>query len=978
MHVLKSTPKILVVAVLAAAMLIVYIDASGAEDLTTYRRWIEDMKQAERGPFSQIRWFCRDGAVLPPKAGCADHGGGFQHGEWSDRTETLRSRGYKIANVLAGIDAEEFVREADFLDSYAQLVIEKFLIGADNGWILRRAQFYRGAIQEEDEREAARDLLTTLCGKPDWIGFRYSALRVGARLLPHGEDTGSVLKVRQLSTALAERDSGFERLRVKIHGTPDGDDAKRVREYASQITNAELRAKYMELASEIDRVYRPVPLEELLEKNASFFTRGPWLQQMLREARTNLSSESSPAGRYRVTARLLADLRDALPKIQAPSARLRVLDLSLVVEAEHFRVSSELRHLIGRSSRAEHVFLLRSASDAAYGTSMINRRQREELAKTFAALPAEEIRLKPYLQELRYLGLMPGWSAQTLRFHFSEAMARLGEIEPLAHQFIQDQLRGSPLLFYSHVLDRLMRDGNRVAGVEHRLFDQNIGTGFNALNPGIARGMLHAEPDMNRIADFRPGEIYVLPETVAELPPVGGILTTGHGNPLSHVQLLARNLGIPNVAVDESLLPALQPHDGEKTVLAVSPGGLVEISKDGSRWDAVFGNDTPAAQSLTFEPDATKLDLSVRDFVSLDTLRAADSGRIVGPKAAKLGELKSQFPESVAPGLAIPFGLYRETVLDRPHRNSDKTVYQWMVASFRKLESLPKDSSEARDYAETLRAEIYDIVRTTDPGPMFRQRLRAAMAKVFGPEFSGGVFVRSDTNVEDLPGFSGAGLNRTLPNVVGFENIVKAIPEVWASPYTVRAFAWRQLHMQHPEHVYPAVLLLRTVPSEKSGVMITQDIDTGDRNMLTVAVNEGVGGAVEGQGAESLRVDRRSGAVRLMATATAPRRMLPQPAGGVAKLPASGSETLLQPDEIRQLIALSDEIPRRFPPIEDSEGNLTAADVEFGFVDGKLWLFQIRPFNESRTARSNAYLIRMDQMLEKNLGTTINMREVIP
>ena len=48
MHVLKSTPKILVVAVLAAAMLIVYIDASGAEDLTTYRRWIEDMKQAER------------------------------------------------------------------------------------------------------------------------------------------------------------------------------------------------------------------------------------------------------------------------------------------------------------------------------------------------------------------------------------------------------------------------------------------------------------------------------------------------------------------------------------------------------------------------------------------------------------------------------------------------------------------------------------------------------------------------------------------------------------------------------------------------------------------------------------------------------------------------------------------------------------------------------------------------------------------
>ena len=44
--------------------------------------------------------------------------------------------------------------------------------------------------------------------------------------------------------------------------------------------------------------------------------------------------------------------------------------------------------------------------------------------------------------------------------------------------------------------------------------------------------------------------------------------------------------------------------------------------------------------------------------------------------------------------------------------------------------------------------------------------------------------MRSDTNVEDLPGFTGAGLNLTVFNIVGFDNIVKAISEVWASPYT--------------------------------------------------------------------------------------------------------------------------------------------------------------------------------------------------
>jgi phosphoenolpyruvate synthase/pyruvate phosphate dikinase len=377
-----------------------------------------------------------------------------------------------------------------------------------------------------------------------------------------------------------------------------------------------------------------------------------------------------------------------------------------------------------------------------------------------------------------------------------------------------------------------------------------------------------------------------------------------------------------------------------------------------------------------FEPDLAKLDLSRRDFVSLSALRASDSGRIVGPKAAKLGELKAHFPDRVAPGVGIPFGLYRAAVLDRPYRNSGKTVYEWMVQAFRALEAMPAGSPQANASAEKLRAEIYAIVRETDPGPEFRQRLRAAMAREFGPDFDGGVFVRSDTNVEDLPGFTGAGLNLTLFNVVGFDNIVNGISEVWASPYTPRAWAWRQAHMRGPEHVYPAVLLLRTVPSDISGVMVTQDVNTGDRDVLSVAVNEGVGGAVEGQAAESVRIDRKTGNVRLMAAAAAPRRMVPQRKGGIAKLPASGAETLLGPGEAKQLVAFADEITAKFAQLGE-DGKPVAADVEFAFVDGRLWLLQIRPFNESRAARRASYLIEMDKALAKNLNRRIDMREVI-
>jgi phosphoenolpyruvate synthase/pyruvate phosphate dikinase len=289
---------------------------------------------------------------------------------------------------------------------------------------------------------------------------------------------------------------------------------------------------------------------------------------------------------------------------------------------------------------------------------------------------------------------------------------------------------------------------------------------------------------------------------------------------------------------------------------------------------------------------------------------------------------------------------------------------------------MPVGSAERAAFAERLRAEIYSIIVGTDPGPEFREALRAAMDKEFGAGFRGGVFVRSDTNVEDLPGFTGAGLNLTLFNVVGFENIVKGISEVWASPYTPRAWAWRQSHMKGPEHVYPAVLLLQTVPSDISGVMITQDVDSGDPAVLSVAVNEGVGGAVEGQAAESVRVQRATGETLLMATATAPRRMVPQASGGIAKLPVSGSETLLKPAEIGQLIAFADEIPRKFPQLGE-DGKPVAADVEFAFVAGRMWLLQIRPFNESRQAAGAGYLIRMDKSLETSLARNVDMREVL-
>ncbi len=224
-------------------------------DEAALRGWIEDMKASDRGPFARIRWFCNDGKILPPKAyACVPHGGGSQHGEWTKRTKELRAKGYYVANILADLDIDEFVKKHNYWDEFNQILIEQFLITADDGWILRKARYYRGALQEESERKGAARLLTRLAHDPTSARQHYLQLRTGARLLRHGAETQSVTKVRQLSASLSERDAGFLKLRSKIHVRPERSDTKAVRAYATKTKYPDLVSEYRQLADTIDAV----------------------------------------------------------------------------------------------------------------------------------------------------------------------------------------------------------------------------------------------------------------------------------------------------------------------------------------------------------------------------------------------------------------------------------------------------------------------------------------------------------------------------------------------------------------------------------------------------------------------------------------------------------------------------------------------------------------------------------------------------
>ena len=930
------------------------------------------MKTSAKGPFSRIRWFCRDGTVLPPEPyACKNHGGGNQHGEWNERAKALRADGYLIGNVLAAIDPEGVTATDAGRDALKQILLERFLVRNDDGWIFRGARSYRGALQAEDETASARAILQALIAAPEQPKQSFLLMLTAAKILPHSQHMPLVTEIRQLSKDLADTDPGFKTLRDKIHNLADPADAQRVRDYAAQHPGAPHLAELLNLASTIEQLYTPADIVETLRRTAKE-VRGRRLAARLRQGADTIARNPDPWTRFQEAGQLLVYARNYLGEAGHAAQQLTLLDTCIALERESFASGTELLEKLPRITRRGQLYWLIHANNALYGSGLLTARQWNAVNATVSGLVKTTPTVAELRNQLNYLARVPAWANRWEQFHFSNTIAHWSGIEPLVREFVPDQLRGSPLLIYSRVLDNLMRDANVLAGIDNDLFGHEVGTGLRAVNPGLAHGVLRIVPPDASTAALQPDGIYLLPVTTATLPRISGILTEGEGNSLSHVQLLASNLGIPNVAIDPTLVGRIKANEGQQVVLAVSPSGRVRMEYLGPQWNALFAQSATAPVSR-LSPDLDKLDLSVSHFIPLGKLRATDAGRIVGPKAANLGELKSRFPENVTDGVAIPFGIFRQ-LLEQPIAPGGPSAFEWMASQYALLRTIP-DEAERRQAASAFLARLQKWIEDADPGAKFRETLRQQLEQTFGQDGSYSIYVRSDTNVEDLPGFTGAGLNLTVPNVSGFDNILHAISRVWASPFTERSYDWRQAHMDHPEQVYPSVLLMRSVPVQKSGVLVTMDLETGNRGWFTVASNEGVGGAVDSQAAEELRINSNTGQVLVLAEATAPERRVFAADGGLNKVPVSSDDRVLDRVEIAQLMQLVRRLPERFP-LRDGEGQSLPADIEFGFLQGQLALFQIRPYVERTGASQNAFLIAMDQGLVQNAQVRVDLGRV--
>jgi hypothetical protein len=158
--------------------------------------------------------------------------------------------------------------------------------------------------------------------------------------------------------------------------------------------------------------------------------------------------------------------------------------------------------------------------------------------------------------------------------------------------------------------------------------------------------------------------------------------------------------------------------------------------------------------------------------------------------------------------------------------------------------------------------------------------------------------------------------------------------------------------------------------------MVTTDLESRKPGWISIAVSEGVGGAVDGQAAESLRVNLSSGESRQLAKASAPYRRVLTADGGLQTVRASGAEAVLSENEVLQLIALARDVDARFPGLARADGSKARADVEFAFRDGQLALLQIRPFVDSARARGDYYLAGLDAGLRERIDVPVDLDAV--
>ena len=328
-----------------------------------------------------------------------------------------------------------------------------------------------------------------------------------------------------------------------------------------------------------------------------------------------------------------------------------------------------------------------------------------------------------------------------------------------------------------------------------------------------------------------------------------------------------------------------------------------------------------------------------RNVIPFQELRMTDVEQ-VGGKNASLGEMISQLPASVRVpgGFATTADAYRKFL-------SHQGLAERISAALETLDvddvvALAKNGAQIRQW----------IVDTPFP-PELEAEIKAAYEQLTA-EGEGSFAVRSSATAEDLPDASFAGQQESFLNIHGYENILHAIKEVFASLYNDRAIAYR-VHkgFTHAEVALSAGVQ-RMVRSDigASGVMFTMDTESGFDGVVFITASYGLGETVV-QGAVNPDEFYVHKATLAQGKPAVIRRNLGSKLIKMVfadkKEAGKSTRTVDVPEADRNVYSLTDadvlELGRYAMIIEQHYGR--PMDIEWGKSgdDGKLYILQARP-----------------------------------
>ncbi len=345
--------------------------------------------------------------------------------------------------------------------------------------------------------------------------------------------------------------------------------------------------------------------------------------------------------------------------------------------------------------------------------------------------------------------------------------------------------------------------------------------------------------------------------------------------------------------------------------------------------------------------------------VPFENLRMTDV-EAVGGKNASLGEMISQLPTGPE-GVRVPTGFATTAHAFRvflAHDGLDKKINAVLDAL---------DTEDVRALAAA-GSQIRALVEAQPFPSDFEQAVRAGFATLSAGNVQASFAVRSSATAEDLPDASFAGQQETFLNVVGIEDVLHKMKEVFASLYNDRAISYRVHQGFAHADVALSAGVQRMVRSDKgaAGVMFTIDTESGFEDVVFITSSYGLGETVV-QGAVNpdefyvhkpmLKAGKRAvirrnlGSKLLQMEFTTPEE---KKSGG--KL----VKTTDVPTELRNRYSLTDDdveqLARYALIIETHYGR--PMDIEWGKdgTDGQLYILQARPETVKSQSKGKAEL----------------------